>query len=363
MSNIQQLSSLDQAPISSRTTAMQQYAFTNAISFDAAQRMAKCLAASTMVPKDYQNNLPNCVVALEVSQRTNSSVLMVMQNLAVIHGKPSWSSQYIIAALNSSGRFQGSLEFEITDEGKKNIDYELFDKDYRTKPPKTIVINKTATIEKNLKCYAYAKSKSGQLLKSPEVSIEMAYREGWIDKSGSKWKTMPELMLRYRAAAFFGRLYAPEILMGMQTTEEVIDIGEIMKDVTPIDESDNNNIKYQEINKNEQKKGNEGAKDFLKKTAPETPLKQPKETPAQADKPTTNIRLELGNGEFANFPEEVGFVDVTIELETNKSAFIERNKEALAEIIGILEQDDDNKAEEIRNLMKQSKTEGVKNDK
>lgn len=30
-------------------------------------------------------------------------------------------------------------------------------------------------------------------------------------------------MLRYRAAAFFGRLHCPEILMGMQSQDEVID--------------------------------------------------------------------------------------------------------------------------------------------
>ena len=35
---------------------------------------------------------------------------------------------------------------------------------------------------------------------------------------------MPELMMRYRAAAFFGRLYAPEITMGMHSVEEIIDI-------------------------------------------------------------------------------------------------------------------------------------------
>jgi hypothetical protein len=31
-------------------------------------------------------------------------------------------------------------------------------------------------------------------------------------------------MMRYRAAAFFGRLYAPEITMGMHSVEEVVDI-------------------------------------------------------------------------------------------------------------------------------------------
>jgi len=63
------------------------------------------------------------------------------------------------------------------------------------------------------------------VIKGPTVTLEMAQTEGWATKAGSKWKTMPELMLRYRAAAFFGRLYAPEILMGMQTVEESADIG------------------------------------------------------------------------------------------------------------------------------------------
>jgi hypothetical protein len=54
--------------------------------------------------------------------------------------------------------------------------------------------------------------------------MEMAKLEGWLDKPGSKWKTMPELMLKYRAAAFFGRLYAPEIMMGLYSADEVVDI-------------------------------------------------------------------------------------------------------------------------------------------
>lgn len=54
--------------------------------------------------------------------------------------------------------------------------------------------------------------------------MEMAKAEGWVGKSGSKWKTMPELMIRYRAAAFWGRLYVPEIMMGMHTMEEIEDV-------------------------------------------------------------------------------------------------------------------------------------------
>jgi hypothetical protein len=51
----------------------------------------------------------------------------------------------------------------------------------------------------------------------------MAKAEGWLTRAGSKWQSMPELMIRYRAASFFGRLYCPDILNGMYTADEVAD--------------------------------------------------------------------------------------------------------------------------------------------
>lgn len=172
------------------TTQTEQQETFSLQAFDHAQRVAKALSSSTMIPKDYQNNIPNTLVALEMAHRIGASPLMVMQNLHIIHGRPSWSSAFIIAALNSSGRFT-ALKFKAT-----------------------------AT-----ECQAYATEKAtGEILEGPVVSMKMAESEGWISKTGSKWKTMPELMLRYRAAAFFGRLYAPEIMMGMHAVEEVQDV-------------------------------------------------------------------------------------------------------------------------------------------
>ena len=162
----------------------------NTEKFELVQRQAKALSLSTMIPKDYQNNIPNTLVALEMAQRLGASPLMVMQNLHIIHGRPSWSSTFIIAALNSCGRFT-ALRFEMEDD----------------------------------KCRAVATEQAtGHDLYGPWVTMEMAKSEGWLSKAGSKWKTMPELMLRYRSAAFFGRLYAPEIMMGMHTEFEVQDM-------------------------------------------------------------------------------------------------------------------------------------------
>ena len=162
--------------------------------FEHAQRVAKMLATSSLIPKEFQNNIQNVMIALEMANRIGASPLMVMQNLCIVHGKPSWSSTFIISAINSCKRFE-SLKFEVTGSGDE------------------------------LSCVAWTTEKGKmERIEGPAVTMKMAKLEGWIDKSGSKWKTMPELMIRYRAAAFFGRLYAPEILMGMQTREEIVDV-------------------------------------------------------------------------------------------------------------------------------------------
>lgn len=169
-------------------------------SFDHAQRVAKMLASSSLIPKEFQNNIQNTMIALEMANRIGASPLMVMQNLYIVHGRPSWSSTFIIAALNSCNKFS-PLRFEVTGEGDAT------------------------------ECYAWAyELGTKEKLVGPVVSMKMAKAEGWIDKNGSKWKTMPALMIRYRSAAFFGRLYAPEILMGMLTNDEVVDITHVVDD-------------------------------------------------------------------------------------------------------------------------------------
>jgi hypothetical protein len=193
--------------------------YSNKVAFEEAQRMAQALATSTMVPDQYKGNIANTLVAMEMANRTGASVLMVMQNLDVINGKPSWASTFIIAAINSCGRFS-PLRFRVENLGQKKIAYDEWvgPKGQRQKVKKEMIINDKS-------CTAYTKDANGDVLEGPEVTIEMAVHEGWYTKADSKWKTMPDLMLRYRAAAFFGRLYAPDVLMGMHTFEEVTDIG------------------------------------------------------------------------------------------------------------------------------------------
>jgi hypothetical protein len=170
--------------------------FSGIRAFEDAQRIAKALASSTLIPPQFQgqNGFANCLVALEIAGRMNISPFLCMQHLHIIHGRPSWSSAFIIAMVNGCGRFT-PLRFEISGAGD------------------------------SLACYAVATDiKTQQELKGPTITMLMAKKEGWSTKSGSKWLTMPELMIRYRAAAFWGRLFAGDLLVGLQTQEEVIDV-------------------------------------------------------------------------------------------------------------------------------------------
>ena len=162
--------------------------------FIMAMQMAKALSESTIVPQTYQKNPSNCLIAIEQAQRLNISPIMVMQNLFPIQGKPSWASKFLIAMINQSGKFDMELQYEET-------------KDKDGKP---------------YSCVAWT-TKNGRKIEGMEVNMQMAQDEGWYGKNGSKWKTMPQLMLRYRAASFFSSLNCPELTMGIHTREEIED--------------------------------------------------------------------------------------------------------------------------------------------
>lgn len=194
MAAIQKITQAPTAQISQMQNV--QVGLTTLQGFELAQRAAKCLAASTLVPKEYQNNLSNCVIALNMAERVGADPLMVMQNLVIVHGRPTWASQFMIATFNSCGRFSPIRYEFIGTEGKDDWG-----------------------------CRATAvEVATGEKLVGPLVTIAIAKKEGWYSRSGSKWQTMPEQMLRYRAASWFVRTTAPELSMGLHTAEEIHDV-------------------------------------------------------------------------------------------------------------------------------------------
>ena len=167
--------------------------------FEAGQRMAKMFASSDCIPDTFKNKVADCLIALDMAARLKANPLAVMQNIYVVYGRPAWSSQFLIACINKSGLFKTPLRYRFC--GKEKT------KDYG--------------------CVAWAVDNSGEILESTLITIGMAESEGWTTKKGSKWQTMPEQMLRYRAATFFARAYCPELTMGMMTSDEVRDVYDV----------------------------------------------------------------------------------------------------------------------------------------
>ena len=242
------------------TTTNPAFNFFDPVQFDTMQRVCSFFASSDLVPDNYKAQLKpfpagadentmnaikaentaiktkaiaNCMIAVEVASRIGASPLMVMQNMAVIYGRPSWSSKCLIATVNSCGRFE-PLQFRFTDKGALGmVDYT----DYVWNPTKRC---KEPVIKQfdgkkihDIECVAFTtKRGSDGVLESSPVSVRLAIQEGWYTKNGSKWQTMTKQMLMYRAASMWTNAYAPELSMGMRTVEEQQDIYTDYEDVT-----------------------------------------------------------------------------------------------------------------------------------
>lgn len=195
--------------------------------FETYQRIAKPLSESSFVPAAYKGNIGDCVIAVEIACRLQILPLTVMQNLCVVKGNPTWKAKFLIGCVNTCGRYT-TLDYRFTIDGKVGpVPYKTW-----AKGPD----GKNREIQKpfehpeldNLVCVAYATEKAtGRELVSPPVSIRMAVGEGWYCKDGSKWPTMSELMLRYRAASYWVSSFAPEMAMGFRTAEEAQDIVDV----------------------------------------------------------------------------------------------------------------------------------------
>lgn len=163
-------------------------------------KVARIYAKSSVVPRDYMNNPDNCFVAVEIAGRMGVSPTLVMQNLVVVQGRPAWSGQSCIALVNGCGKFSHDLDFVF--EGTPGSD------------------------DWGCHCETVRKS-DGRKLVGTTITLALAKKEGWYNKNGSKWQSIPQQMLMYRAASWFARTYCPEVLMGFSTADEAEDIAPV----------------------------------------------------------------------------------------------------------------------------------------
>lgn len=273
--------------------------------FEVMQRVSKMFANSDLVPDMYKVSdknpldkaMANCMIALDMSSRNGASPLMIMQNMVIIYGRPSWSSKFLIATVNTCGRFD-TLKFKFTNHGKiGKFEYTEYEKKWEQgangSKGRYVITPKKVTFDgtnvENIECIAYTSPKgSDDIIESSPVSVKMAIEERWYTKEGSKWQTMTRQMLMYRAASFWTSAYAPELSMGMKTVEEIIDIED---------------IEYEDVTTKIAKKANKNTVDFEavkeEETKPEeVPTMPPPSAPGTDEKPepTQEENKEVATG-------------------------------------------------------------------
>lgn len=179
--------------------------YSSAQAFNELFKIGSVMSKTQLVPDNYRNRPEDCTIAIDIANRNGMSPLSVMQNLYVVKGKPQWSGQACIAMITASKKYDHVKPVMV---GERDTD--------------------------DWGCYFKATDRSdGETVTGTLVTIRMAKEEGWYSKAGSKWQTMPEQMLQYRAAAFFARIHIPNALMGYKVEGEVEDISTVPVQAPP----------------------------------------------------------------------------------------------------------------------------------
>lgn len=168
--------------------------WTDPEAFKVIQRAGNLFASSTIAPQAYRGKLADCVIAIDMANRMGVSPLVIMQNSQIVQGNFSWKGTACKAMIDACGKYTSTRYVEV---GKRNEDSWGY--------------------------YLEAIDKQGNTIKGVTVDVAMAKADGWYGRN-PKWKSMTELMLKYRAAAFFMRTECAGLAMGFLTSDEIDDI-------------------------------------------------------------------------------------------------------------------------------------------
>lgn len=157
-------------------------------------RIAGIFSKSNILPKHFNGSRENCFIILGLAQRLLVDPFALMQKAYMVHGKIGLEAQAVIAIANRSGRLKGSIKFELTGQGDSR------------------------------QCRAYATLDDGSVVEEV-MSVQIAKSMGWWNKSDSLWPKMTDLMLRYRSASWLCRVYLPDIMLGIEFSDELRDRG------------------------------------------------------------------------------------------------------------------------------------------
>jgi hypothetical protein len=167
--------------------------------FDHLWRVAKAFSMSGMVPAHFQGKPESCMVALMYAQQLGEHPMVMFQEVTVINGRPETSARFAIARANKSGLLAGPITWKARGQGE------------------TLEVQASAVLRQ-----------TGEEI-AATVSMREAVADGWT--RNSKYKSIPEQMLRWRAATRLINLYIPEVLFGLRVKDEIDPVS--VRNVTP----------------------------------------------------------------------------------------------------------------------------------
>lgn len=159
--------------------------------FELEQRKAKAYATSMMIPQHLRDT-GSMMILNQLSRDLSLPMLTLAQQIFMVKGKVGMSGQLVITMINKSESVDHGMRWEIENEGTPK---------WRVRAWNSIDGEKIF----------------GEWLSDADVTMF-----GW--KSNPLWKTMPIRMAKYRTATYWGRDYAPDVLMGLSDKEEIIDV-------------------------------------------------------------------------------------------------------------------------------------------
>lgn len=193
--------------------------FENPAEFAVRSEIARALSKTCFIPEAFRGKPEDCLVALDMAARLELNPIAVFSDIYVIDNRASFSSKFLIALVNRSGRFS-RIQYEEGIDGEADVTFSGWGEQRgQRKTWKEKVPNYFATA-------SFTELASGEVFTSPRVDLRFAEKNGWVSKNGSKWQTMPEIMCRYRAASILIKSVCPEIVMGLEWADDLQDARE-----------------------------------------------------------------------------------------------------------------------------------------
>lgn len=157
-------------------------------SLDQAAKLAELMARGKLVPSHLHNSPGDCLMVIEQAMRWGMSPFAVAQSTSVIQGKLMFEGKLVAAALQTSGLLATRLSYDYSGEGDAR-QVEISATMAGEREPRKVVVT----------------------LKEARTSNKM-------------WQTQPDQQLAYHGARVWARRYAPEVMLGVYSPEEMPDV-------------------------------------------------------------------------------------------------------------------------------------------